>query len=174
MKRRTPFHILAFEGLIHYFRGRVWKRAVRSGEKLRSALVEMWVDVDATVDGVCGKQEGACKGYNPKKKGHFPIIRRWPLWQRPRKCCTVGSDVETPTAAMAWLHLWCLGAGLVSDKCLSWLSACRFVAVRQLIRIEPGLIDLPVYDPFCYGTLRPSVQWPRTVSMKNGPPARPG
>jgi len=29
----------------------------------------MWVDVDSTVDGVYGNQEGAEVGYNPKKKG---------------------------------------------------------------------------------------------------------
>ena len=28
-----------------------------------------WVDIDSTVDSVCGTQEGAAKGYNPKKKG---------------------------------------------------------------------------------------------------------
>ena len=28
-----------------------------------------WVDIDSTVDSVCGSQEGAAKGYNPKKKG---------------------------------------------------------------------------------------------------------
>ena len=69
IKRLTFSEIVAFEGLIHYFRARVWKRAVRSGQKLSSALVEMWIDVDSTVDGVYGNQEGAQKGYNPKKKG---------------------------------------------------------------------------------------------------------
>ena len=56
-------------GAIHRFRGWVWKRAVRSGQKLRSALSEVWIDVDSTVDGVYGNQEGAEVGYNPHKKG---------------------------------------------------------------------------------------------------------
>ncbi len=42
---------------------------MRSGHKLRSALCEVWIDVDSTVDGVYGKQEGAEVGYNPHKKG---------------------------------------------------------------------------------------------------------
>jgi len=27
-----------------------------------------WVDIDSTVDSVCGTQEGAAKGYNPRKR----------------------------------------------------------------------------------------------------------
>jgi len=69
IKLAVPANIIGMEGLVHYFRGRVWKQAVRSGHTLRSALVEMWVDVDSTVEGVYGKQEGAEKGYNPAKKG---------------------------------------------------------------------------------------------------------
>jgi hypothetical protein len=37
----------------------------------------MWIDVDSTVDGVYGDQQGAEVGYNPKKKGqkaYHPMI----------------------------------------------------------------------------------------------------
>ena len=69
MKLATQGDIVELTGVNHRFRGQVWKRAVRSGHRLRSALSDMWVDVDSTVDGVYGNQEGAEVGYNPKKKG---------------------------------------------------------------------------------------------------------
>ena len=37
-------------------------------------------------------------------------------------------------------------------KCADWSCPRTFVAVRQLIRIEKGLFELPVYDSFCYVT----------------------
>lgn len=74
MKAPTHADITELESLISRFRGRVWKLAVRSGQKLRSALSLMWVDLDSTVDGVCGNQEGAEKGYNPKKKGQVGLL----------------------------------------------------------------------------------------------------
>lgn len=61
--------VVELEALNHRFRGKVWKRLVRSGHKLKSALSVLWIDVDSTVEGVCGDQEGAEKGYNPQKKG---------------------------------------------------------------------------------------------------------
>ncbi len=69
MKLATQGDIVELTGVNHRFRGQVWKRAVRSGHRLRSALSDMWIDVDSTVDGVYGNQEGAEVGYNPKKKG---------------------------------------------------------------------------------------------------------
>ncbi len=77
MKLVSPGDIVELTGIIHRFRGQVWKRAVRSGHKLRSALSDMWIDVDSTVDGVYGDQQGAEVGYNPKKKGqkaYHPMI----------------------------------------------------------------------------------------------------
>jgi len=56
MKMVSKGDIVELTGTIHQFRGRVWKRAVRSGQKLRSALSEMWIDVDSTVNGVYGNQ----------------------------------------------------------------------------------------------------------------------
>src|SRR3972149_5194992 len=77
MKLVTQGDIVELTGTIHRFRGQVWKRAVRSGHKLRSALSDMWIDVDSTVDGVYGNQQGADVGYNPRKKGqksYHPVI----------------------------------------------------------------------------------------------------
>lgn len=77
MKLVSQGDIVEMTGIIHRFRGQVWKRAVRSGHKLRSALSDMWIDVDSTVDGVYGNQQGAEVGYNPKKRGqksYHPVI----------------------------------------------------------------------------------------------------
>ena len=67
MKLVTQGDIVELTEIIHRFRGQVWKRAVRSGHKLRSALSDMWIDVDSAVDGVYGNQQGAEVGYNPHK-----------------------------------------------------------------------------------------------------------
>src|SRR5574337_734810 len=77
MKLVTQGDIVELTGIIHRFRGQVWKRVVRSGHKLRSALSDMWIDVDSTTEGVYGNQQGAEVGYNPKKKGqksYHPVI----------------------------------------------------------------------------------------------------
>lgn len=37
-------------------------------------------------------------------------------------------------------------------QCATWNRARRFVAVRQLIKTERGLFDIPVYEYFCYVT----------------------
>ena len=41
---------------------------LRSGRKLACAMTNMIIDMDSTVQGVYGRQEGAQKGYNPHKK----------------------------------------------------------------------------------------------------------
>ena len=52
MKLATQGDSVELTGIIHRLRGQVWKRAVRSGHTLRSALSDRWIDVDSTVDGV--------------------------------------------------------------------------------------------------------------------------
>src|SRR5574340_488887 len=51
MKLVTQGDIVELTGVIHRFRGRGWKRAVRSGCRLRSALNDIWIDVDSTAEG---------------------------------------------------------------------------------------------------------------------------
>lgn len=214
IKLATPADIIGIEGLVHYFRGRVWKRAVRSGHKLRSALVEMWVDVDSTVEGVCGNQEGAEKGYNPKKKGqksYHPLMafvseskEVLHSWFRCGSAYSSNGVVEFMKECLVHIrkgvkvifrgdsafftgdlldYLESKGAGYLikvklkrlrallerqvwtavsgfsgweqaefQHRCMRWGVSRRFVAVRKLIRIERGLIDIPVYDYFCYVT----------------------
>ena len=68
-KEVTEKQTSQFESLNHRLRGQIWRMANRAGvSKVRLNRVQ-WVDIDSTVDSVCGTQEGAAKGYNPKKKG---------------------------------------------------------------------------------------------------------
>lgn len=214
IKLANPSDITGIEGLIHSFRGRVWKRAVRSGHKLRSALVEMWVDVDSTVEGVYGKQEGAEKGYNPSKKGqasYHPLMafvsetkEVLHSWFRCGNAYSSNGVVEfmkecmvhiskgikvvfrgdsaffsgdllgyleskeadylikvklKGLAALLSRQEWIAVTGNAGweqvefqHRCATWSVSRRFVATRKLIRIEKGLIDIPVYDYFCYVT----------------------
>jgi hypothetical protein len=69
--------VIAMEDLSHRLRGQVWKTMRNNGRKFLKDRYELWIDVDSTVSGVFGKQEGAAKGYNPVRKGqksYHPLI----------------------------------------------------------------------------------------------------
>jgi hypothetical protein len=68
-KEVTEEQISQLEGASHKLRGQIWKRANCSGTSKAGLNQAQWIDIDSTVDSVCGSQEGAAKGYNPKKKG---------------------------------------------------------------------------------------------------------
>jgi hypothetical protein len=68
-KEVTEKEISQFESLNHRLRGQIWRLANRAGVSQVGLNRVQWVDIDSTVDPVCGIQEGAAKGYNPKKKG---------------------------------------------------------------------------------------------------------
>ena len=68
-KEVTEKQISQFESLNHRLRGQIWRMANRAGVSKVGLNRIQWVDIDSTVDSVCGTQEGAAKGYNPKKKG---------------------------------------------------------------------------------------------------------
>jgi hypothetical protein len=68
-KEVSDAQISQFEALTHTFRGQHWRRLLRSGKSKVGSQPVQWVDVDSTVDTVCGRQEGSAKGFNPKKKG---------------------------------------------------------------------------------------------------------
>ncbi len=68
-KEVSDVQINQFEALTHTLRGQHWRRLLRSGKSKVSLQPVQWVDVDSTVNTVCGRQEGSAKGYNPKKKG---------------------------------------------------------------------------------------------------------
>ena len=68
-KEVSDAQINQFEALTHTLRGQHWRRLLRSGKSKVGIQSVQWVDVDSTVDTVCGRQEGSAKGFNPKKKG---------------------------------------------------------------------------------------------------------
>jgi hypothetical protein len=68
-KEVTEKQISQFESVTHKLRGHIWRQANRAGVSKVGLNPVQWVDIDSTVDSVCGTQEGAAKGYNPKKKG---------------------------------------------------------------------------------------------------------
>lgn len=214
MKLASRGDIVEMTGVIHLFRGKVWKRAVRSGRRLRSALCEVWIDVDSTVDGVYGNQEGAEIGYNPRKKGqksYHPLVafiaetkEVLHSWFRCGSAYTSNRVVEFMKECMAYMkkgvrvvfrgdsgffsgelldYLESVRAGYLIKvklknlvgllekqkwnavkgaleweesefwyRCTGWGRARRFVAVRRLIRIEKKLMEVPVYEYFCYVT----------------------
>ena len=68
-KEVTERQINQLESVNHKLRGQIWRRANRAGVSKVGLNPTQWIDIDSTVDSVCGTQEGAAKGYNPKKKG---------------------------------------------------------------------------------------------------------
>jgi hypothetical protein len=68
-KEVTERQISQLESVNHRLRGQIWRRANRAGVSKVGLNPVQWIDVDSTVDSVCGTPEGAAKGYNPKKKG---------------------------------------------------------------------------------------------------------
>ena len=68
-KEVTERQISQLESVNHRLRGQIWRRSNRAGLSKVGLNPVQWIDVDSTVDSVCGTQEGAAKGYNPKNKG---------------------------------------------------------------------------------------------------------
>lgn len=68
-KEVSDEQISQLESVNHTLRGHLWRRALRSGASKIGIKPVHWIDVDSTVDTVCGHQEGSAKGYNPKKRG---------------------------------------------------------------------------------------------------------
>lgn len=72
--------ISQLEMLNHRLRARIWRKAQRAGVSRIGLLPTQWVDIDSTVDSVCGHQEGAAKGYNPKNKGALSYHPQLAFW----------------------------------------------------------------------------------------------
>src|SRR5664280_1676728 len=70
-KEVTEKQISHFESLNHRLRGQIWRMANRAGVSKVGLNRVQWVDIDSTVDPVCGTQEGAAKGYNPVSYTHL-------------------------------------------------------------------------------------------------------
>ena len=62
-KEVTEKEISQYESLNHRLRGQIWRMANRAGASKVGLNRVQWVDIDSTVDSVCGTQEGATKGF---------------------------------------------------------------------------------------------------------------
>jgi len=211
MKLASFRNVVELGEVNHRLRVQVRKKLQRSGRRL-SLFSSMWIDVDSTVKGTYGNQEGAEKGYNPNRKGqksYHPLMafvsetkEVLHSWFRSGSAYTSNGVVEFMKEVMAHTkkgvrvvfrgdsgffsgsllgYLESVKAGYLIrvklknlssllenkdwqmchkgwaeaefyHKCGTWSSLRKFVAVRHLIRIEKGLIDMPVYDYFCYVT----------------------
>ncbi|MBM9515296.1 IS1380 family transposase [Desulfogranum marinum] len=70
-------HVNDMEVLNHRLRGRLWRKALRSGKSKVSVILSKVVDVDSTEKTAYGSQEGTAKGYNPHKRGavsYHPLL----------------------------------------------------------------------------------------------------
>ncbi|MFQ5561757.1 MAG: IS1380 family transposase [Nitrospinota bacterium] len=213
--------VYGLESVVSIFRGKVWKSAIRSGQKLMSFYSTMWIDVDSTVVGVHGDQQGAEKGYNPGKKGeksYHPLLafvsetkevlhswfrcgntysangvtafmrecmarvnKRTRVVFRGDSAFFTGElldyldsvkagylikvklkNLEELLASQRWAPIQGMNGWESVDfshACGNWKKKRRFVALRRLKRVEKGLIDLPVYQYFCYVTTEELSPW---------------
>lgn len=70
-------HINKLEVLTHRLRGRIRRKALRSGKSKVGVMPCQVIDVDSTVKTVYGSQQGAAKGFNAHKRGaksYHPLL----------------------------------------------------------------------------------------------------
>ena len=127
-------NITELESLIPKLRNKVWKRMLRSGRKLACAMTDMIIDMDSTVQGVCGRQEGAEKGYNPHKKGQLAYH---PL---------LAFCAETKEILHSWYRC---GSAYTSNGAVEFmkeLMAGLRKGLKYLLRADSGFFDGDLLD----------------------------
>jgi 2C-methyl-D-erythritol 2,4-cyclodiphosphate synthase len=127
-------NITELESLVPKLRDKVWKRMVRNGRKLACAMTDMIIDMDSTVQGVCGRQEGAQKGYNPHKKGQLAYH---PL---------LAFCAETKEILHSWYRC---GSAYTSNGAVEFmkeLMAGLRKGVKYLLRADSGFFDGDLLD----------------------------
>lgn len=70
-------HVAEMEVLNHRLRGKVWRKALKSGVSKVNVNPCKIIDVDSTEKTVYGSQQGVAKGYNPHKRGalsYHPLL----------------------------------------------------------------------------------------------------
>lgn len=127
-------NIVELESLIPRIRGKVWKRLLRSGKKLACATNRILIDIDSTVQGVCGNQQGAEVGYNPHKKGqkaYHPVVA----------FCAETKEI---------LHSWYrCGSAYTSNGCVEFLKelfAGLANGIRKIVRADSGYFSGEILD----------------------------
>jgi 2C-methyl-D-erythritol 2,4-cyclodiphosphate synthase len=127
-------NITELESLVPKLRDKVWKHMVRNGRKLACATTGMIIDMDSTVQGVCGRQEGAQKGYNPHKKGQLAYH---PL---------LAFCAETKEILHSWYRC---GSAYTSNGAVEFLKelmAGSRKSVKYLLRADSGFFDGDLLD----------------------------
>ena len=127
-------NITELEALVSKLRDKVWKRMVRNGHTLACAMTDMIIDMDSTVQGVCGHQEGAQKGYNPHKKGQLAYH---PL---------LAFCAETKEVLHSWYRC---GSAYTSNGAVEFLKelmAGLRKGVKYLLRADSGFFDGDLLD----------------------------
>ncbi len=125
-KRFSYKNIVEFSEVESIARRRVWKK---------KWLGKVTLDMDSTVKGVYGRQEGAEKGYNPKKRGqksYHPLL------------CFIAQNREC-------LHHWfrdgsantANGATLFMSECLARLPKRAW---QVIVRADSGFFDGKLFD----------------------------
>jgi hypothetical protein len=143
-KEVTEKQISQFESLNHRLRGQIWRMANRAGVSKVGLNQTQWVDIDSTVDSVCGTQEGAAKGYNPKKKGA--------LSYHPQLAFLAGSK----EILQAWFRT---GSAYTSNGVVEFvkqLLAHLPNRMRIIVRADSGYFDgalLDLLDSYGHGYL---------------------
>lgn len=135
LKEVDEHQISQLEILNHRLRARIWRKAQRNGVSRVGLLPTQWVDVDSTVDPVFGHQEGAAKGYNPKKKGALSYHPQLAFWS------------DSKEILQAWFRT---GSAYTSNGIVDFVN--QLVAhlpnrIRLIIRADSGyfvgaLLDL--------------------------------
>ena len=127
-------HINDMEKLNHRLRGRIWRKALRTGKSKISVAPCKVIDVDSTVKTVYGSQEGVAKGYNPYKRGAYSYH---PL---------LAFCVETKEILQGWLRC---GNAYTSNGIVEFTK--QFLAhlpnrTRILFRGDSGFFVGPLLD----------------------------
>jgi hypothetical protein len=133
-KELSEKQINQLETVNHILRGQIWRKANRSGTSKVGLNPTQWIDIDSTVDSVCGTQEGAAKGYNPKKKGA--------LSYHPQLAFLVGSK----EILQAWFRT---GSAYTSNGAVEFvkqLLAHLPSRIRVIIRADSGYFDGALLD----------------------------
>ena len=122
-------HVSELETLNHVLRQRVWARAAQVGRSRIGLQTQKWLDADATVKTVFGRQEGAAKGYNPHKRGalsYHPLL----------VFCTATKEI-----VQAWLRT---GSAYTSNGIVAFMEqlVAQFPPHQRLVlRADSGFFD---------------------------------
>ena len=133
-KEVTERQINQLESVNHRLRGQIWRRANRSGASKVGLNSTQWIDIDSTVDSVCGTQAGAAKGYNPKNKGERSY--------HPQLAFLAGSK----EILQAWFRT---GSAYTSNGVVEFVK--QMLAhlpnrIRIIVRADSGYFAGPLFD----------------------------